>query len=149
MKKIEDICFLIQARLGSQRIPAKMTKPFSNTTLTDIALAKIKSSSYIPKENFYLSAWEPELKEIADKHSINIFHRSERSAKSEGTPMTEMYEWWDKLPFKYCILINACAPFLKVKTIEDFAKNYMQSKSDGMFGVIEKKNYFGLKTRIF
>ncbi len=73
MKKIEDICFLIQARLGSQRIPAKMTKPFSNTTLTDIALTKIKNSSYIPRENFYLSAWEPELKEIADKHSINIF----------------------------------------------------------------------------
>ena len=59
--------------------------------------------------------------------------------------MAEMYEWWDKLPFKYCILINACAPFLKVKTIEDFAKNYMQSKSDGMFGVIEKKNYFWSK----
>ena len=56
--------------------------------------------------------------------------------------MTEMYEWWNKLPFKYCILINACAPFLKVKTVEDFAKKYMQSKSDGMFGVIEKKNYF-------
>lgn len=145
MKKIEDICFLIQARLGSQRIPAKMTKSFSGTTLTDIALTKMKNSSYIPRENFYLSAWEPELKEIADKHSINIFHRSEKSAKSEGTPMTEMYEWWDKLPFKYCILINACAPFLKIKTIEDFAKNYMQSKSDGMFGVIEKKNYFWSK----
>lgn len=142
MKKLDEIVFIVQARLGSQRVPRKMIKSFSGTTLMDIIIKKMKTSSYIPYEQFYVSAYEPELKTICNKYDTNIFHRSEESANSEGTPMTQMYEWWNKLPYKYCILINACAPFLKVETIEEFTKAYLQTDSDGLFGVIEKKNYF-------
>ena len=56
--------------------------------------------------------------------------------------MTDMYEWWDKIPFKYVVLINACAPFLSIETIDDFVLKYTKSAADGLFGVIEKKNYF-------
>tara|TARA_Y100001972_G_C7635453_1_gene319007 strand:+ start:476 stop:1165 length:690 start_codon:yes stop_codon:yes gene_type:complete len=142
MKDINDVCFIIQARMGSQRVPRKMTKPFAGTTLTDIAMAKIKECKVLKQENFFLSAYETELKDIALKHGLNIFDRSEASANSEGTPMTEMYDWWDKLPYKYCVLINACAPFLQPETIDGFIEGYLNSDSDGMFGVMEKKNYF-------
>jgi len=86
--------------------------------------------------------YEDELVQIANKHKANIFHRSRKSAFSEGTPMTEMYEWWDKLPFKYCVLLNACAPFIDIATIDGFFDAYLESDADGMFGVMEKKNYF-------
>ena len=142
MKSIDDIAVVIQARLGSQRIPQKMIKCFSGTTLTDISLEKIKKLKSISKDNFFLSAHEQELIDIGEKHGLNIFHRSEGSANSEGTPMTEMYEWWDKLPYKYCVLINPCAPFLKEQTIDNFIQAYANSDSDGMFGVVKKKNYF-------
>ena len=142
MKRLTDIAIIIQARLGSQRVPQKMIRPFAGTTLTDIALKKVKQCKTFPFGNFYLSAWEPELKQIAYDNSVNIYNRSEASAKSEGTPMTEMYEWWNKLPHTYGILINACAPFLKPETIDSFVLEYANSNSDGMFGVIEKKNYF-------
>tara|TARA_R110002012_G_scaffold13498_5_gene57682 strand:- start:13461 stop:14144 length:684 start_codon:yes stop_codon:yes gene_type:complete len=142
MKRVDEVAVLVQARLGSQRIPQKMIKPFAQTTLTDIAVEKVLQCKAFPAKNFYLSAYEPELKTIAVSHDVNVFHRSEASANSEGTPMTEMYEWWDKLPFKYCVLINACAPFLKPETIDDFFKAYLETESDGMFGVIHKKNYF-------
>ena len=39
-------------------------------------------------------------------------------------------------------MVNACAPFLNSKTIDDFVSSYCNSDSDGMFGVIEKRNYF-------
>ena len=142
MKDIKDIVFVIQARLGSQRVPQKMIKDFSGTTLTDIALDKINSSSFIPSSQFFASVYEDELKSICLKKDVNIFNRSEESANSEGTPMSLMYEWWNKLPFKYCVLINACAPFMKTETIENFTKAYLKSDSEGMFGVMEKKNYF-------
>lgn len=141
MKDLDDIAVIIQARLGSQRILKKMTRPFAGSTLLDIALEKIKESSIKP-ENFYLSVYEPELVNIGLKHKVQIFHRSEKSAKSEGTPMTDMYEWWDKIPHKYAVLINACAPMLTVKTIDDFVQDYVKSDKDGLFGVISKKNYF-------
>lgn len=142
MKDVNDILFMVQARLSSERIPEKMLKPLADTTLMDICIKKILDSDIIPKENFYVSAHEDELKDVCRKYGVNIFHRSEKSAMSEGTPMTEIYEWWDKLPYKYCVLINACAPFFKLSTIEEFTQQYMKSPSDGMFAVMDKKNYF-------
>ncbi len=142
MKQIEDLAFLIQARLNSQRCPRKMARPFADTTLLDINIKKLVDSDIIPNENIYVSVHEQELKDIANKYPINIFHRSERSANSEGTPMTEIYEWWNLLPHKYVVLTNACVPLLRKETIEDFTKAYCSTDSVGMFGVIEKKNYF-------
>lgn len=142
MKKISEVAFLIQARLSSQRCPRKMIRPFAETTLLDINIKKLVDSELIPNENIYVSVYEEELVEVAKKYPVNIFKRSEKSAKSEGTPMTEIYEWWDKIPHKFVVLTNACAPMLSTETIEKFTNSYLDSDSSGMFGVMAKKNYF-------
>jgi hypothetical protein len=141
MKDLKDICLVIQARMNSQRVPGKMLKSFAGTCLFDIALQKAEQC-IIPNENVFASVYEPELKKVAEKYDVQIFDRSEKSANSEGTPMTEIYEWWDKLPGKYVVLINACCPMLTVETINAFVKTYQCTKNNGAFGVIEKKNYF-------
>ena len=149
MKNIEDICIIVQARLSSQRCPNKMIRPFAGDTLTGIILKKLKKSKVIPTKNIYLSVHEPELIKIGHENGINIFHRSYESAVwdgGEGTHITGMYEWWDKLPYKYAILINACAPMMSTQTIDNFYNSYVNSKSDGMFAVIKKKNYFWNKS---
>ena len=142
MKKVKDICFIVQARLGSTRAPRKMIRPFAGTTLVDILFEKLKKSKIIPKENIYFSAWEDELKNIANNHGINIFHRSEKSALSEGVPLSEIYEWHDKLPFEYIILISACNPLLKIETIDSFVDQFLKSKKEGAFAVFKKKTYY-------
>jgi len=142
VKDINEIAVVIQARLGSQRVPRKMIRPFADTTLLDVALKKIRRCTSFSQNNFYLSAHEPELVLLGEKHGVNVYRRSAKSANSEGTPMTEMYEWWDRLPHKYCVLINACAPFLRPETIDNFVEAYKISDQDGLFGVIHKKNYF-------
>ena len=86
MKKLEDIAFVIQARLGSQRVPQKMIKDFCGTNLLDISLVKIISSK-VPTYQFFVSAYEEELKDICRLKNINVFERSKESADSEGTPM--------------------------------------------------------------
>ena len=82
-KNIQDICLVVQARLSSQRVPNKMLRPFAGTTLIDILFEKLKKSSIIPKENIYLSSYEKELKEVANKHGINVFNRSKESSLEE------------------------------------------------------------------
>jgi len=141
MKKIEDVCILVQARLGSQRVPNKMLRPFAGTTLTDILFKKLKSSKVIPKNNIYFSAWEQELKDVAKKHDINIYHRSEQSA-NEDNSLQLIYEWHDKLPFKYVILVSACNPLLKIETIDSFVQSFLDSEKEGGFAVFEKKTYY-------
>ena len=141
MKLSKDVAVLVQARLSSQRCPRKMIRPFADTTLMDLCIQKLVDSD-IPNENIWISVHEPELVELVEKYPVNLFHRSEKSALSEGTPMTEIYEWWNKLPHKYVVLVNACAPFLKTDTIEKFFKDYCTAENSGMFGVVSKKNYF-------
>ena len=149
MKKIEDIAVIVQARLSSERCPKKMVRPFADSTLTDIICQKISKSKIIPKNNFYLAVNEPELVEIGKRNNVNVFLRSKESAVWDGGPhakMSGMYEWWNKIPFKYVILVNACTPFLTIDSIDDFFKTYSESKSDGMFAVMEKMNYFWTKS---
>jgi CMP-N-acetylneuraminic acid synthetase len=142
MKNINDILFILQARLGSSRVPKKMTRSFNGTSLFEIAINKLLNCQSIPKNQIYASIYENELIEIANKHKINIYYRSEKSAKAESS-LQDIYEWHDKFPqFKYVILLNACQPFLLTQTIDNFVNHFLHSENDGLFGVIKKKNYF-------
>jgi len=142
VKNINDICLIVQARLGSTRVQNKMMRKFSDTTLIDLVISKLKTSKVIPQENIYMSVWDEELKDVANKHNVNIYHRSEESAKSEGGDLSVLFEWWDKLPYKYVVLVSACNPLLKIETVDSFIEKFMSTDSDGCFGVIEKKTYY-------
>lgn len=141
MKNINDVLFIISARLNSERVPKKMIRKFHNTTLLDICFEKILKSKIIPKQNIYASLYDKELKEIAKKYNINIFERSYESANNDNS-LQIIYEWHNKLNFKYVILINPCQPFLSIETIDKFVNNFINIKEEGLFGVIKKKNYF-------
>lgn len=141
MKDIKDVCFIIQARLSSERVPRKMMKPFAGTSLVEIACKKINQSKVIPRSNFFFSAYEDEIKDVVNKNNLQIFHRSKESAFSEG-PMQQVMEYHDKLDFKYSVVISACCPLLTIETIDSFVEHYLKSSHEGLFGVIEKKNYF-------
>ena len=141
MKSINDVCFVIQSRLSSTRVRRKMIRDFGDSSLFEIAIKKILTSKIIPKEQFYVSIWEQELKDIANKYDINIFNRTEKSSKTE-TSLQELFEWYNQLNFKYVVVINPCFAFLSIETIDKFVKSFLNNNYDGMFGVIKIKDYF-------
>ena len=49
MKNKEDVCLVVQARLGSERLPGKMLKPFAESNLVDILFKKLKKLKNIPQ----------------------------------------------------------------------------------------------------
>lgn len=140
MKNIQDVVFIIQARTQSTRVPNKMLRPFASSSLFEIAIEKILQSKIIPKENFYLSVMDDELIQIGAKKDINCFIRSEESTQ-EPVTLQKALEWHDKLPFKYFVLINACNPLLQVETIDRFVSEFLNTPSNGLFGVFEKKTF--------
>ncbi len=143
MKSINDICFIIQTRLGSKRASKKAIRPFVNTTLFNIAIEKVLESNIIPNKNVYISVYEQELIDIANEYDVNIYKRSYESANEHGSFSPKLlYEWYNKLPYKYCILLNICHPLLTIETIDNFIKHYLNTDSDGLFSVIEKKQYY-------
>ena len=146
MKKINDICVIVQARLSSQRVPNKMLRPFAGTTLVDILINKLYQSSIIPKSNIYFSVYEEELKKVGEKYGINIFNRSKESSLEESNPL-KLWEWHNKLPYKYVIFVSACNSLLKIETIDKFVKSFMNSNKEGAFAVFEKKTYYWDKNK--
>ena len=85
MKKIDDILFVIQARLNSQRVPQKMIRDFNGTNLFSIAIDKVLDSKIIPKDNFYVSICEDKLIDIAESKGVNIYERSYESANNDNS----------------------------------------------------------------
>lgn len=141
MKQLQDILFVVQARTNSERVPSKMTRPIGDTCLFEIFIEKIKRTK-IPLEQFRASVYDQELIDICNKHDIQIYQRSQAS-RDEERELTVMYEWWDKFPERtHAVLFNPCLIFLDPKTIDDFVDTYLASPFDGMFGAIEKQQYF-------
>lgn len=142
MKNIDDIAFIVQARLKSERVPNKMIRPFGGSNLFGIILDKLLSSNVIPSENILASVHEEELVfEASTKRNIRTFYRSLESANSEND-IKKIYEWHNKIPYKYCILISGCNPLLSVKTIDAFVHQFVEQEEENLFAVVEKKNYY-------
>lgn len=142
MKNKDEICVIIQARKNSTRVPNKMLKPFADLTLFEIAVKKVLMADSIPNKNFYLSIMDDEFFEIAHRLGVNTHERSLKSVK-EPVELKDVFEWqnWLSKRYKYFILINACNPILHIKTINRFFKEFIESSSNGMFGVFEKKTF--------
>ena len=54
----KNISIVIQSRLGSQRVPGKMLKPFAGTTLVDILLSKVVRLKNITPNQIFFCAYE-------------------------------------------------------------------------------------------
>lgn len=141
MKDINDICFILQSRLNSKRLPEKVIRPFAKTTLFNIAIEKLLDSEIIPNENIYCSLYDDELKDIAKQYPVNIFHRSEESV-SESTDTKVVLEWGCKLPHKWFFILNPCSPLLSVETIDSFVKHFLNSPYKSLFSVHKTKNFY-------
>ncbi len=144
MKNLDRICFILQARVGSSRLPGKVINPFAGSTLVEVAIEKIKESIF-PTENLYLSARDPELLEIADNHNINVYLRDETSIRNDDTkPFTlpEVFDWWNKLDYDHYILMNVCNPLVQVETLNNFVEAFVKSDSRGLFSVVEHRRFF-------
>ena len=141
-KNIDDIAFIVQARLNSQRVPQKMIKPFAGTNLFGLVLDKLLQSKIIPSENIIASVYEEELfYEANTKRNIRTFERSYESANNDND-IKKIYEWHNKLSAKYLVLISGCNPLLDISTIDDFVRQFVEQEEENLFAVFEKKTYY-------
>jgi CMP-N-acetylneuraminic acid synthetase len=137
----KDISLVIQARLGSQRVPGKMLRPFAGTTLVDILLEKVSNLKSIEPSQIYFCAYEDKLLEVASKYPINTVKRSKESANEEKN-IKILFEWHKQIPTNYLVMVSACNPLLEIKTIDKFIEQYKISDKEGAISVYESKNYF-------
>ncbi len=140
MKQINEIAFIVQARLNSARFPKKVIKKFiDGKSLFEFTLDKLCSSNLINPNQIYASVGEKKLINSALEYPINIYKRSKNSYLYENN-LTDIFEWHNKLPpqYKYYFIINVCSPLLNLKTIEEFLLHYLTTPHDGLFAILQK-----------
>jgi CMP-N-acetylneuraminic acid synthetase len=118
-----------------------MTRSFCGSNLFEIGLQKLFKSTIVPSANVFASVYEQELIDIANDNGAQVYKRSFDSANNDNS-LQKIYEWHDKLPYKYVIKVNLCSPLLKIETIDSFVETFLNQEEDNLFGVIEQKDYF-------
>lgn len=110
-----NIAFLIQARLGSTRLPGKILKPFfQEKSILDLLIEKLRS---VPDTNIILatstSSTDNQLEVFAKDKNIDLFRGSESDVLERFIKAAEQ--------FKAKQLIRVCSdnPFLELKSIKE------------------------------
>jgi len=135
MKKIEiGVCSF--ARTSSSRCKEKMIRPFGNSSLSDIFLEKLA----IVGDNVFFGGYEPIFKEKCEYHNVPFIQRSYESANIDE-PASKIYEILNDQPYEYFLLVNACLPFLKVKSILSFLE-LCTIDDKPKFAVFKKNNFY-------
>lgn len=109
-----NITFIIQARLGSTRLPGKILLPFwRNQSILDLLIEKLKQ---IPNSRIILATSEsPQnnpLEEIANSKHINIYRGNETDV------LQRFIDAADKFNANQIIRICSDNPFLELKSIQ-------------------------------
>ena len=124
-----DVAAVIQVRLASQRCKRKNLRPFGDTNLTSLALAKFSKSNEI--SNLYLAAYEDELRKCAEPFpNVKVVQRSRESAYGEDIPSVMTY--LKDVGEEVVAFIDTCTPFLLLATFDEAVRYFKQHSFKSM-----------------
>lgn len=124
-------------RRESQRCPNKLLRPFSGTTLTDIALEKLSAFG----SQAFFAAHDDEFREKCERHGVAFVRRTFESVTIDE-PITEILSFLLDVPFTHLLIVNACVPFLKTETIRAFLDECVAGGMEPAFAVLRRQNHF-------
>lgn len=142
-----NITFIIQARLGSTRLPKKILRPFyKDKSILDLLIEKLKQ---VPNTKIILATStnpiNDPLEKIASLNDVNCFRGSENDVLQRFIDAATLYK------SEHIIRICSDNPFLELKSIQeliDFANVHQQYDyiSFNINGVPSIKTHYGFWT---
>ena len=127
LKNMKSICLMINARSASTRVENKLLRPFSGSSLIEIALEKINSIDFIEKK--YLATSEEQFANLLIAYpNVELLKRSPNATAKGVNPLHITFQHFGEVETDYIMTMNPCMPFLSTKTIEK-AYDYFQQSS--------------------
>lgn len=132
---MKSISVVINARLGSTRVPQKLVKPFAESSLIEIALSKLDRMDFF--EHRYLAVSERDLIELGSKYkNVEILERDAAAVKKGVNPLTVTFEHYLRVPSDYIFVFNPCLPCIEVETIKRAFDYFQQSNFNSYTAVV-------------
>lgn len=121
---MKSISVVLNARLGSTRVPNKLMRAFADSSLVEIALSKLDKLDFF--EHRYLAVAERELMDLCSKYrNVEILEREVAAVKKGVNPLTVTFEHYLRVPSDYIFVFNPCLPCVRIETIKK-AFDYFQ-----------------------
>lgn len=123
------VIVVIPTRKGSERVPSKNTKPFSDTTLLDLKIETIKKVESI--DDIIVNSDCPDSWKIADKHGVRIHKRDPRFASSSVTTNEHWHHLAEVTDADIIMLGQTTSPLIKAVTYELALAKFMDNLNVG------------------
>lgn len=139
------ILAIIQARMGSSRLPGKVLKKINKKTILELVVERIKNSKFIDEIVVATSIEKNNLPliELCSSKSIRVF------AGSENNVLDRFYQLAKLIEPTHIVRITADCPLHDSEVIDKVIETHLQSKSDYTSNVNPPTFPDGLDIEIF
>lgn len=120
-----SISIVINARLQSTRVPQKLIRPFSGSSLIEIALEKLNEMDFF--EHRFLGSADNKLNELAKHYkNVEVLHRKQESVRAGVNLPAVSFAHYLDIPSDFIFIFNPCQPILSINAIKN-AYDYFQN----------------------
>ena len=139
------IGLIVQARLGSKRLPKKILEKIYKTTIIDFILDKLKKSKLI--ECYILATTKKKedliLKKFANKNNFFFF------TGSKDNVLKRFYSAAKKFKLDVVIRCTGDSPFMNHKIVDKFINFFIKKKLDYLSNILKPSYPLGIHVEIF
>lgn len=128
---------MIPARLGSKRIPKKNIRYMGDKPLIQYPIdLALKSGAF---ESIWVNTESKELGKIIETMGAQFHERPEELAGDTATNRDFTYEFLEKHPCDYVVMVNTTSPLLRQETLNRFMEFVAENDFDTVLSVISEK----------
>ena len=140
-----NVVAIIQARLGSTRLPGKVLKKIQNKVVLDYVIDRLKTCKKIDEIVLAITTNKKDdvLEKYAKDKKINYIRGSEEDV------LSRYYEAAKKYNADIIVRITSDCPLIDPKIVDEIITKHLENNADYTANIIERTYPRGLDTEVF
>ena len=131
------IIAMIPARLGSKRIPKKNIRYMGDKALIQYPIdLALRSGAF---ESVWVNTESKELGKVIQTMGAQFHERPKELAGDTATNREFTYEFLEKHPCDYVVMVNTTSPLLRQETLDKFMEYVQENDFDTVLSVVSEK----------
>lgn len=131
------IIAMIPARLGSKRIPKKNIRYMGDKALIQYPIdLALRSGAF---ESVWVNTESKELGKVIQTMGAQFHERPRELAGDTATNREFTYEFLEKHPCDYVVMVNTTSPLLRQETLDKFMEYVKENDFDTVLSVVSEK----------
>ena len=140
-----NIVVIVQARVGSTRLPKKVLKKIKNKMILDYVIERLKSCK--KADDIILATTKNKMDDILEKYGIE--NRVKYFRGNEEDVLSRYYETAKKYGADVIVRITSDCPLIDPEIVDEMIKKHIESKADYTSNVIKRTFPRGMDIEIF